>query len=119
MSSKYISNFSGPICEPFHGELNPRSRILVVEDEFDLRRLTAEVLIRAGYRVDVAQDGATAWSALQLSQYDLLITDQFMPKMSGVQLLRKIYMAGMTLPVIMAPGICPPGNSPCTLACDL
>ena len=107
MSPKYIPNFSDPICEPIPGPLDPRQRILVVEDELDLRQLTAEVLIEAGYHVDLAQDGAAAWSALQLSEYDLLITDQFMPKVSGVELLRKIHDAGMTLPVVMATGVLP------------
>jgi DNA-binding response OmpR family regulator len=107
MSPKYISTFSDPTREPFDGPLKLCPRILVVEDELDLRQLTAEVLLSAGYQVDVAQDGATAWSALRLSQYDLLITDQFMPKVSGVELLRKIHAAGMTLPVIMATGFLP------------
>jgi two-component system alkaline phosphatase synthesis response regulator PhoP len=50
----------------------------------------------------VAADGATAWSALKLSKYDLVVTDQFLPKVSGVELLKKIHAARMTLPVIMA-----------------
>jgi DNA-binding NtrC family response regulator len=79
----------------------------VVEDEHDLRQLTAEVLIDAGYQVDVAENGGAAWDALQLSKYDLLITDQFMPKVSGVELLKKIHAARMTLPVIMATGFLP------------
>ena len=78
-----------------------------MEDEYDLRQLTAEALIDAGYRVEVAENGATAWTALQLSEYDLLITDQFMPKVSGVELLKKIYTARMTLSVIMATGFLP------------
>ena len=82
-------------------------RILVVENETDLRQLTAEVLIEAGYQIEVAEDGATAWTALQLHRYDLLITDQFLPKVSGVELLKKIHKARMTLPVIMATGILP------------
>jgi len=102
MSPKFIPDFNDPICEAFH-----RQRILVVEDERDLRQLTAEVFIDAGFHVDVAENGATAWSALQLSKYDLLITDQFMPKLSGVELLRKIYAANMTLPIIMATGFLP------------
>ena len=81
--------------------------ILVVEDEQDLRQLTAEVLIDAGYRVDVAGDGIAAWTALQHSQYDLLMTDQFLPKLSGVELLRKVHAAHLTLPVIMATGCLP------------
>ena len=107
MSPKYISDVNNPICEPFHRQSNSRQRILVVEDERDLRQITAEGLTEAGYQVDVAEDGATAWTALQIYQYDLLFTDQFMPKVSGVELLKKIHAAHKTLPVIMATGFLP------------
>jgi CheY-like chemotaxis protein len=102
MFPKYNSGFNDPICEPFH-----RQRILVVEDERDLRQITAEGLTDTGYQVDVAEDGATAWNALQLYQYDLLFTDQFMPKVSGVELLKKIHESRITLSVIMATGFLP------------
>jgi DNA-binding NtrC family response regulator len=82
-------------------------RILVVEEERDLRQLSAEVLIDDGYQVEVAEDGATAWTALQRNHYDLLLTDQFLPKVSGVELLKKIHTARMSLPVIMATNILP------------
>jgi len=107
MTAKYVSHFDDPITEPFQNKPDLGKRILVVEDESDLRQLTAEALIDAGYRVDVAENGATAWSALQLSEYDLLITDQFMPKVSGVELLKKIHAARMTLSVIMATAFLP------------
>ena len=107
MSPKYISDFNDPICEPFNRQSNSRQRILVVEDERDLRQITAEGLTDAGYQVDVAEDGATAWTALQLSQYDLLITNQFLPKLSGVELLQKVHAAHMALPVIMVTGFLP------------
>jgi DNA-binding NtrC family response regulator len=107
MSVKYISHFKDSQIESFQNQPNSGPRILVVEDEHDLRQLTAEVLIDAGYQVDIAEDGATAWAALQLSKYDLLITDQFMPKLSGIELLKKIHAAQMTLPVIMATGFLP------------
>ena len=107
MTAKYISTFDDSGCEPIQEQPNCHHRILVVEDERDLRQITAEVLIDAGYQVDVAEDGAAAWDALQLSQYDLLITDQLMPKLSGVELLKKIHAARMTLPVIMATGYLP------------
>jgi DNA-binding response OmpR family regulator len=106
MSAKYIlpvASRGAPVRSP----LNAGQRILVVEDERDLRQLTAEVLIAAGYQVDVAENGVAAWSALKLSKYDLLITDQFMPKISGGELLRKIHAARLTLPVIMATGFLP------------
>jgi two-component system alkaline phosphatase synthesis response regulator PhoP len=107
MTAKYLPYFEDQKIKPFQNQSNSGQRILAVEAEHDLRQLTAEVLIDAGYQVDVAENGATAWSALQLSKYDLLITDQFMPKLSGVELLRKIYAANMTLPIIMATGFLP------------
>jgi two-component system alkaline phosphatase synthesis response regulator PhoP len=84
-----------------------RQCILVVEDDADIRRLNTEVLMHSGYHVDAAEDGAAAWDALQLNKYDLMITDQHMPKVSGVELLHKIHDARMALPVVMATGILP------------
>ena len=107
MIAKYIPHFEHSKLKQFQNQPNSGQRILVVEDEQGLRQLTAEVLVDAGYRVEVAEDGATAWAALQLSKYDLLITDQFMPKLSGVELLRKIHAANLTLPIIMATGFLP------------
>jgi len=46
----------------------PPHRILVVEDDTDIRQLNTEVIIGAGYQVDAAEDGAVAWDALQLNQ---------------------------------------------------
>jgi DNA-binding response OmpR family regulator len=89
------------------GHADPGPRLLVVEQADDLRQLNAEVLRHAGYRVDTAEDGVTAWAALKLVPYDLLITDQFLPKVSGVQLLRRLHAARLTLPVIMATEILP------------
>ena len=86
---------------------HPRDRILVVEDDADLRRLNTEVLTRNGYHVDAAEDGALAWKALTTQCYDLLITDNSMPKVTGVELLRKLHEASMPLPVIMATGVLP------------
>ena len=96
MTAKYISHFNDTGCEPLQNQPNSDQRILVVEDERDLRQITAEVLIDAGYQVDVAENGRAAWDALQLTKYDLLITDQLMPKMFGVALLKKIHAARMT-----------------------
>ena len=62
-------------------------RILVAEDDHDVRRLNTEVLIDSGYHVDAAQDGAIAWDILQIKSYDLLITDYDMPKLSGLELV--------------------------------
>ena len=82
----------------------PAHRILVVEDDGDIRRLNAEVLAHSGYQVDAAEDGAAAWDTLQRNRYDLMVTDNDMPKVSGVELLHKLHAAHMALPVILATG---------------
>jgi DNA-binding response OmpR family regulator len=87
--------------------VNPPHRILVVEDEASIRRLITGTLVDSGYHVDAAENGADAWEALQVKQYDLLITDNNMPKVSGVQLLQKLHAARHALPVIMATAILP------------
>jgi two-component system, cell cycle sensor histidine kinase and response regulator CckA len=82
-------------------------RILVVDDDISIRRLSTEMLIRSGYQVDAAADGAAGWKALQGNSYDLVITDNFMPKMTGVEMVKKLHAAGMKLPVIMATAMLP------------
>jgi DNA-binding response OmpR family regulator len=77
-------------------------RILVVDDESDLRRLYAETLSRPGYQVDAAKDGAAGWEALQANNYNLLITEHILPKLTGVELVRKLRSAHMAVPVVMA-----------------
>jgi CheY-like chemotaxis protein len=82
-------------------------RILVADDDNDLRRLCVELLVDAGYEATGVPDGAAAWEELQSNDYDLVITDNKMPKMTGVEMLEKIRIAGLPLPVIMATGIIP------------
>jgi two-component system chemotaxis response regulator CheY len=88
-------------------EIDPAQHILLVDDESSIRRLAVEVLTRAGYDVDGAEDGAVAWQALNAESYDLLITDNNMPNLTGVELLKKLRAARMELPVIMATGALP------------
>ncbi|MEY4917022.1 MAG: hypothetical protein RL616_935 [Verrucomicrobiota bacterium] len=86
---------------------NPRQRILVVDDDVMIRRLNTEVLTCHGYQVDAAEDGDIAWDAIQENNYDLLVTDQNMPKVTGVGLLKKLHAARLALPVILATGTFP------------
>ena len=83
------------------------NRILLVDDELDIRLLGADLLFHSGYQVDTAGDGESGWEALQARDYDLLITDNKMPKVSGVELVRKLRSARMALPVILATGAMP------------
>jgi DNA-binding response OmpR family regulator len=82
-------------------------RVLVVDDDSCIRELSAQTLSFSGYRVECAEDGAAAWMVLTAGKYDLLITDQTMPNLSGVELLQKLHAAHMAVPVIMATGILP------------
>jgi two-component system chemotaxis response regulator CheY len=86
---------------------NPTRRILVADDKPLILHLFTLVLNDAGYEVDPAEDGAVAWDMLQLKRYDLLITDNEMPNVSGIELLRKLHNASMILPVIMVSGTMP------------
>ena len=79
---------------------SPR-RILVVDDDAFVRQLSTGVLIRSGFQVDAAADGADAWNALQLASYDLLVTDHDMRRLTGVGLIQKVQAAHMALPVIL------------------
>jgi CheY-like chemotaxis protein len=88
-------------------QLKLRLRILVAEDDDDIRRLNIEVLARSGYQADAAADGAIAWDVLQLNHYHLLVTDENMPKMSGVELLLKLHATRLALPVILVSGTIP------------
>jgi two-component system, chemotaxis family, sensor kinase CheA len=68
---------------------NPSS-ILVVEDSITTRTLEKSILEAAGYRVEVAADGAEAWGLLQASGYDLVVSDIEMPEVDGFELIAKI-----------------------------
>jgi DNA-binding response OmpR family regulator len=92
---------------PLQSQTNPPHHILVVEDDVAIRRLNTAVLLRSGYAVDIAEDGAAAWEALNADNYDLIITDNSMPKVTGVELLKKLRAARLELPVIMATGTLP------------
>jgi DNA-binding response OmpR family regulator len=98
MKASQISEAGAPRQRPTRSA----HRILVVEDDDDTRLLYGFVLSRSGYLVEVAEDGAAAWEALQANRYNLLITEHEMPKLTGVELVKKLRAARMALPVIMA-----------------
>jgi DNA-binding response OmpR family regulator len=93
-----------PMLQP-QTDVSPR--ILVVDDDVSIRTLNTKVLERFGYQVDAVEDGSAAWQALNTDIYDLMITDNRMPRVSGIELLKKLRASRMTLPVIMATGTLP------------
>ena len=82
-----------------HGE--PK-RILVVDDDSIVCGLVAAALEAAGHQVKTAADGEAAWGTLLAGHYDLLVTDDIMPKASGLALVRRIRVAAIALPIIVA-----------------
>ncbi|HVW89808.1 MAG TPA: response regulator transcription factor [Gaiellaceae bacterium] len=70
--------------------MNGRPRVLVVDDEADIRLLLRELLERAGYTVDEASDGRTALRNLFANAPALVILDVTMPEMDGYQTLERI-----------------------------
>jgi DNA-binding response OmpR family regulator len=79
-------------------------RILVADDDEDIRRLISNILAGDGFDVFTASDGEQAWEALLHERYDLIVADNEMPRLMGIQLIERIREAGMSLPVIIASG---------------
>jgi len=69
------------------------ARILVVDDEPDLRTLYELTLLREGYRVEAAGTVAEAWELLRARQFDAVITDMRLPDGLGMELLQRIHVA--------------------------
>ena len=77
-------------------------RVLVVEDDDDVRTLISVILRDTGYNVYEACDGLEAIDALKKRRYDVLLTDYHMPKMDGLELLDLTRSMWPELPVILA-----------------
>lgn len=78
-------------------------RILVADDDGDIRDLVTFKLAQAGYAVDAAADGAAALAAIQANTPQLAILDVMMPGLSGIDVLRRLREQEETrhLPVIL------------------
>jgi two-component system, NtrC family, nitrogen regulation response regulator NtrX len=80
------------------------TRILVVDDESDIRELVREILSEEGYVVEVAADGAEARAACARQAPDLVLLDIWMPDTDGISLLREWQQSQAGLPVVMMSG---------------
>jgi CheY-like chemotaxis protein len=109
MTGKITEPAGRPASQPIQCQTNPPCRILVVDDEPDIRRINAEVLTNSGYHVDTAEDGKVGWEAVNKAadKYALLITDHNMPGLTGLALVKKLREARMNLPVVIATAALP------------
>ena len=70
---------------------NKEMRILVVDDFSTMRRIIKNILRQLGFsNIVEADDGSTAWETLNKDKIDFIISDWNMPKMPGIELLRKV-----------------------------
>ena len=76
-------------------------KILLAEDDRELRQLFQHVLTKNGYTTVGVSNGLEALEALEGGYFDLLISDIMMPKMDGYTLVRTIRDEGMNVPVLM------------------
>jgi DNA-binding NtrC family response regulator len=77
------------------------SRILVVDDEANLRKVLAAILRKDGYDVAVAEDGEQAWAEFEKNGADVVISDLVMPKLGGMDLLHKVKATRPDVPFIL------------------
>ena len=76
-------------------------KILIAEDDRELRQLFSHVLTKSGYTVKGVGDGREALDALDTDYYDLIISDIMMPEMDGYELVRQLRESGSNIPVLM------------------
>jgi signal transduction histidine kinase len=79
-----------------------RERILVVDDSAEVRDFLANTVLKLeGYTVDTARDGKEGLEATLADPPDLVISDQAMPKLTGLAMIREIRQAGLRTPIIL------------------
>lgn len=98
------TNFSGDIEQSRDILKGSHPRILVCDDEEDIRQLIRQMLERQGFEAAEAKNGSQALEMLQSQTFELLLLDFQMPNMSGLELLEAIRPVRPSLKVIMISG---------------
>jgi two-component system, OmpR family, response regulator MprA len=76
-------------------------RILIVDDDPELRRFLSQELKVEGYTVELADNGQSALSEIRQQSFDLVLLDWTLPDFSGVEVCRRIRRSGINTPVLM------------------
>ena len=76
-------------------------RVLIVEDEKKMASFIERGLKEEGYAVDLAYDGETGWEYVSNNEYDMILLDLMLPKMSGLALCGKIRQSGARTPILI------------------
>ena len=86
------------------GDKPVRPRVLVADDDAQVRGLLATLLTLADCEVDVVSDGSSAIQRLRADRYDLLITDLRMPDVDGFDVIREAKRCAAALPIVIITG---------------
>ena len=78
-----------------------RARILLIEDEASMRALLGDRLVSEGYAVDFASDGKEGLDKAASAAFDTIILDLMLPELSGLEVCRRIRLAGMATPILI------------------
>ncbi|MCD4718094.1 MAG: response regulator [Desulfobacterales bacterium] len=81
--------------------MSKAEKILVVDDERGIRYLLSDVLSDAGFEVSIARDGQESLDQLEENRFDLVITDINMPRLDGIEMLKRMKLAGRKEKVII------------------
>lgn len=85
--------------------VSEKKKILVADDSETIRAVLQTALESAGYEVDMAKDGLSAYELGINSEYDLIILDQLMPGLLGLDVIEKWHEENMNVPVLMLTGV--------------
>ena len=77
------------------------SRILVVDDTADNVKLIKAMIKSIATEIDVAVDGEEALEKITSNDYDIVLLDIMLPKLSGIDVLKKVRERGIDLPIIV------------------
>jgi DNA-binding response OmpR family regulator len=79
----------------------PRARILIADDEANVREVLRHFLTREGYLVSAVEDGRGVLDTVSTFQPDAIVVDMVMPGLTGADVLTALRRAGVTVPVIL------------------
>jgi DNA-binding NtrC family response regulator len=86
-------------------------KILLVDDEPELRRTFRRSLSRAGFSVVEAADGLAALELARQGEFEVVVSDVCMPRMGGMELLDRLGREAPQLPVVLVSAFADPGNA--------
>lgn len=76
-------------------------RLLLIEDELHLAEAISQILKKNNYTVDMVHDGEAGYDYGMSNIYDMILLDIMLPKMNGIEVLKALRKAGVTIPILM------------------